>query len=82
MGTKWDDLECDGRRLARLIRFLETKMKKVKDDDDSTVRYAQSIGNLISKKIEVAKFHHKVEWIEEQLKKMEKEAERRKKMFV
>ena len=63
MGTKWNDLECDGRRLARLIRFLETKMKKTKDDDDSTVRYAQTIGNLISKKVEVVKICDRYEEI-------------------
>ena len=81
MGTKWDDLECDGRRLARLIRFLETKMKKTKDDDDTIVRYAQTIGHLISKKIEVAKFHHKVEWIEKHLRELEKELEHGKRRY-
>ena len=57
MSECWSNLEFDGRRLARLIKFLETKLKKVKDDDDAIVRYASTIGVLISKKIEVIKAH-------------------------
>jgi len=58
MSEKWDSLEYDGRRLARLIRFLETKMNHVKaSDPDAIVRYASCIGLLISKKIELIKTH-------------------------
>ena len=58
MSEKWDNLEYDGRRLARLIRFLETKMNHVKaSDPDAIVRYASCIGLLISKKIELIKTH-------------------------
>jgi len=53
MGTVWHDMDCDGRRLARLIRFLETKMKKCKDED-RIIKYAQTIGILIAKKTDVA----------------------------
>ena len=73
MGTKWDDLVTDGRRLARLIKFLETKMKKVKDDDDSIVRYAQTIGNLISRKVEVVKICDRYNEINSHFTEIEKE---------
>jgi len=53
VGTHWSDMDVDGRRLARLIRFLETKMKKCKNED-KIIRYAQVIGLLIAKKVDVA----------------------------
>jgi len=69
MSERWDDLQYDGRRLARLIKFLETKLKHVKSDDpDSIVRYASTIGLLISKKIELIKTHT----LSERLDKVEK----------
>ena len=58
MSECWSNLEFDGRRLARLIKFLETKMNHVKaSDPDAIVRYASCIGLLISKKIELIKTH-------------------------
>ena len=74
MSECWSNLKFDGRRLARLIKFLETKLKKVKDDDDAIVRYASTIGNLISKKIEVIKAHK----IDARLEALEKIIEERK----
>jgi len=53
MRTNWDDLYTDGRRLNRIIRFLETKMKKA-TDDDKIIRYANSIAFVTAKKIEIA----------------------------
>ena len=50
---RWADPNNDGRRLNRMIRYLETKMKKCKDDD-RIIKYANSIGYLTSKKIEIA----------------------------
>ena len=58
MSEKWDNLEYDGKRLARLIRFLETKMNHVKaSDPDAIVRYASCIGLLISKKTDLIRVH-------------------------
>ena len=53
MGSIWHDLYTDGRRLNRIIRFLETKMKKA-IDDDKIIRYANSIAFLTGKKVEIA----------------------------
>ncbi len=52
MRTNWDDLYTDGRRINRLIRYLETKMKKA-IDDDKIIKYANSIGFLTGKKVEI-----------------------------
>jgi len=60
MGTNWYDLDRDGRRLARLILFLETKMKKCRSED-KIIRYAQTIGLLTSKKAEICKFRYNVD---------------------
>jgi len=48
----WHDLYADGRRLNRIIRFLETKMKKA-TNDDKIIRYANSIAFLTGKKVEI-----------------------------
>jgi len=53
---KWDDFEVDGRRINRVICTLETKLKK-SESDEKIVRYANAIGFLTAKKMEVAKFH-------------------------
>jgi len=60
MGTNWYDLDVDGRKLARLIKFLETKMKNCRSDE-KIIRYAQTIGILISKKAEICKFRYNVD---------------------
>ena len=52
MNMKWTDLYTDGRRLNRIIRYLETKMKKA-IDDDKIIRYANSIAFLTGKKVEI-----------------------------
>jgi len=52
MRTNWDDLYTDGRRLNRIIRFLETKMKKAANDD-KIIRYANAIAYLTAKKVEI-----------------------------
>ena len=67
MGTNWYDLDRDGRRLARLIRFLETRMKKCRSDD-KIIRYAQTIGLLTSKKAEICKFRYNVDDMLRELK--------------
>jgi len=52
MGQNWTNLFADGRRLNRIIRLLETKLKKAQDDD-KIIKYANSIAYLTSKKIEI-----------------------------
>ncbi len=53
MGSIWHDLYTDGKRLNRIIRYLETKMKKA-IDDDKIIKYANSIAYLTAKKVEIA----------------------------
>ena len=67
MGTNWYDLDVDGRKLARLIKFLETKMKNCRSDE-KIIRYAQTIGILISKKAEICKFRYNVDDLMKELK--------------
>ncbi len=52
MTHSWHDLYTDGERLNRIIRYLETKMKKA-TDDDKIIKYANSIGFLTGKKVEI-----------------------------
>ena len=52
MGSIWHDLYTDGKRLNRIIRYLETKMKKA-IDDDKIIRYANAIAYLTAKKVEI-----------------------------
>jgi len=52
VGSAWHDLYTDGKRLNRIIRYLETKMKKA-TDDDKIIRYANSIAFLTGKKVEI-----------------------------
>ncbi len=53
MSEKWLDLNIDGRRLNRIIRLLETNLKK-EEDVDKMMRFANSITYVTSKKIELA----------------------------
>ena len=64
----WHDLYTDGRRLNRIIRYLETKMKKA-TDDDKIIRYANSIAFLTGKKVEIV---DKVLGVEHIIKNSEK----------
>jgi len=52
MTHSWHNLYTDGERLNRIIRYLETKMKKA-TDDDKIIKYANSIGFLTGKKVEI-----------------------------
>ncbi len=45
------DLNIDVKRLDRIIRILEKRLKKA--DDEKTIKYANSIGFLTSKKFEL-----------------------------
>ena len=50
---KWKDVDIDGRRMNRIIRLLETLIKKEKDVD-RVVKLANSICYMTSKKLELA----------------------------
>ena len=52
MSSSWLDLYADGRRLNRVIRYIERKMKKC-TDDDKIKNYANSIAYLTAKKVEI-----------------------------
>lgn len=52
MNSSWLDINIDGRRLNRVIRLLETKLNKA-TDEDTIVRYANSIAFITGKKIEI-----------------------------
>jgi len=50
---RWADLYIDGKRLDRIIRILEKKIKKA-TDDEKIIKYANSITYVTSKKVELA----------------------------
>lgn len=47
----WVSVERDGRRLDRMIRMLEKKVKKCQDDE-KIIKFCNAIGFLTSKKKE------------------------------
>jgi len=54
MMLDWTNLSTHGKRLNRIIRILEKKLKKT-DDDDFIIRYSNSIGVLTEKLVNIAK---------------------------
>ena len=78
--TEWDDFSKDGKRLERIIKILFTKLKKAKSDE-KIIRLSNSIGFMTSKKIEVTKIHHNIEYLLEWTRKQEKEKKRRETVF-
>lgn len=52
MTEKWLDLYVDGRRMNRVIRFLETKFNK-EQDVDKLIKLANSICYLTAQKITI-----------------------------
>ena len=73
--TRWTDLYRDGRRIDRIIRYIETKMKKA-TEDDKIIKYANSIGFLTSKKIEIVDLVLGVEDIIRRQNELKKREER------
>ena len=51
----WTDLFVDGRRLNRIIRILEKRMKKT-EDDDKVIRYANCICMLTREKVNISNY--------------------------
>ena len=68
MTQNWTDLNKDGKRLDRLLRMMERKLKKT-IDDDKIIKYCNSICYLTSKKIELVNI---VLGLDELMKKAEK----------
>jgi len=52
----WTNLPTDGKRLNRIIRMLEKRLKQ-EDDLDKITRLASVIGVLTEKKVNIAKLH-------------------------
>ena len=50
----WTNLSTHGKRLNRIIRLLENRLKKT-DNDDTIIRYSNSIGVLTEKLVNIAK---------------------------
>ena len=78
--TDWDDFEQDGKRLERIIKILFKHLKKAKSDE-KIIRLSNAIGFNTSKKIEVAKIHHDIQSLLDDMKEREKVEKRRAKMF-
>jgi len=52
MTAKWHDLYVDGKRLDRVIRRLERRLRKT-EDDEKMIKLANSITYVTSKKMEL-----------------------------
>ena len=78
--TEWDDFSKDGKRLERIIKILFKHLKKAKSDE-KIIRLSNAIGFNTSKKIEVAKIHHDIQTLLDDMKEREKLEKRRAKMF-
>lgn len=52
MSDRWIDLYIDGRRLDRVIRRLEKRIKNT-EDDEKIIKLANSITYVTSKKMEL-----------------------------
>ena len=52
MSDRWTDLYIDGRRLDRVIRRLEKRIKNT-EDDEKIIKLANSITYVTSKKMEL-----------------------------
>ena len=50
----WTNLPTHGKRLNRIIKILEKRLKKT-DDSDTIIRYSNSIGVLTEKLVNIAK---------------------------
>ncbi len=58
--TDWTNLDLDGKRLNRIIRILETRLKKCQEDD-KIIQYCNSIGYITLQKVSIAKIYLGIE---------------------
>ena len=74
MAEKWKELDIDGRRLNRIIRLLETLIKK-EEDIDKVVKLSNSLCYVTGKKLELAYKMLKLEEIFRKVKARQKKEE-------
>ena len=74
MAEKWKELDIDGRRLNRIIRLLETLIKK-EEDIDKVVKLSNSLCYVTGKKLELAYKMLKLEEIFKKVKAKQKRDE-------
>lgn len=74
MAEKWKELDIDGRRLNRIIRLLETLIKK-EEDIDKVVKLSNSLCYVTGKKLELAYKMLKLEEIFKKVKAKQKREE-------
>ena len=74
MAEKWKELDIDGRRLNRIIRLLETLIKK-EEDVDKVVKLSNSLCYVTGKKLELAYKMLKLEEIFRKVKAKQKKEE-------
>jgi len=55
VNSSWKDLDTHGRRLVKIIRILEAKIPKTRDDIDGLSRLSATIGNLTKQTVELIK---------------------------
>ena len=72
MAEKWKELDIDGRRLNRIIRLLETLIKK-EEDIDKVVKLSNSLCYVTGKKLELT---YKVLRLEEIFRKVKAKQKR------
>ena len=83
----WRDLEVLGRRNNKIIKYMETRLFKVKKDDpDAIVHYATAIGSLTRQNIKIIKLVDNYEflnnWVKERNKEQEQKQKQRGKHYV
>lgn len=78
--TNWDDFSKDGLRIERILKILFRHLKKAKSDE-KIIQLSNAIGFNTSKKIQVAKIHHDIQRLLDDMKEREKEEKHRAKMF-
>ncbi len=55
VNSSWKDLDTHGRRLVKIIKILEAKIPKTKDDIDGLSRLSATIGTLTKQTVELIK---------------------------
>lgn len=79
--TNWDDFSKDGLRLERIIKILFKHLKRAKSDE-KIVRLSNSIAFITAKKMEVAKLHHNIEELLQEVRQTKRQRESTRKMLA
>ncbi len=51
--SAWTDLDCDGRRLERIIKFCETMIMKNDKDNDLVLAYIDRLIKATTSKVQI-----------------------------